>query len=590
MRTSLAPCCLDSDQPRQAVTALESALEAQSVPGTNLKGAVGGANWSFMLPRLELGQVLSLGCPSASSLATLSKLADTVAVWAKIQEHDRLRLLIAKESLRNVTLLEAGRGSLPIPDSDIDVVLVAKPGLVRSRLGDANAHAEIERVLKSDGLLYVESYSSLERWLGRGKASSSFDRIGDGLPLWVAPAFDEMRMAAPLSDSRAIEYVERRFSKPILARELVKHPRRVLARSHLLSRSLHRRAKFVSRARQELANGPPAYVKAIAASAGATLDGVRWAFAAPGDYDSQKVLLFLFDHDDGQPRSVVKITRDARYNSRLENEWRALSFLEERGIGVEGTRPSPLFRGQHAGLAVLGETALRGVPFRRQMKAGGEWQHARKVVEWLFTLGVATAHRPENGSIPAAASEALLDRFDELYRPARDTSRFLAEQVAAIAAAGDGMRLVFQHGDPGAWNLLVTPEGQPAFLDWEAADAEGMPLWDLFHFLRSFGFSLSKKAGRHDHVRSFADHVLAASELNRLLVETTTRYCAQTSLSPRLVQPLFYLCWMHRAVKEASRLRQDRLRSGRYFNLLRLAVDGRDAPGLQRLFSPPVAP
>ena len=172
-----------------------------------------------MLPHLELGQVLSLGCPSASSLATLSKLADTVAVWAKIHEHDRLRLLIAKESLRNVTLLEAERGSLPIPDSDIDVVLVANPGLMRSRLGDANAHAEIERVLKSDGLLYVESYSSLERWLGRGRAGSSFDQIGDRLPLWVAPAFDEMRMAAPLSDSRAIEYVERRFFKPILPRD-----------------------------------------------------------------------------------------------------------------------------------------------------------------------------------------------------------------------------------------------------------------------------------------------------------------------------------------------------------------------------------
>ena len=113
-----------------------------------------------------------------------------------------------------------------------------------------------------------------------------------------------------------------------------------------------------------------------------------------------------------------------------------------------------------------------------------------------------------------------------------EMSRFLTEQVAALAAAGDGMRLVFQHGDPGPWNLLVTPEGQPAFLDWEAADAEGMPLWDLFHFLRSFDSPLSKEAGRHDHLRSFADHVLAASELNRLLVETTTRYCAQTSLSP----------------------------------------------------------
>ena len=49
--------------------------------------------------------------------------------------------------------------------------------------------------------------------------------------------------------------------------------------------------------------------------------------------------------------------------------------------------------------------------------------------------------------------------------------------------------------------------GPTRLLDWEAADAEGMPLWDLFHFLRSFEFSLSKEAGRHDHLRSFADHV-----------------------------------------------------------------------------------
>jgi aminoglycoside phosphotransferase (APT) family kinase protein len=157
--------------------------------------------------------------------------------------------------------------------------------------------------------------------------------------------------------------------------------------------------------------------------------------------------------------------------------------------------------------------------------------------------------------------------------------------VAAIAAGEAGIRLVFQHGDPGPWNLLITPEGQPAFLDWEAADPEGMPLWDLFHFLRSFGFSISKQAGRHDYIGSFADQVLAASELNRLLANTATRYCSETSLDCRLVEPLFYLCWTHRAVKEASRLPRDKLQSGRYFNLLRLAVEQRDAPGLRRLFS-----
>jgi SAM-dependent methyltransferase len=570
------------------VTALDSALDAQSFPGTNLKGAVGGANWCFVLPSLELGQVLSLGCPSPSSIATLSKLADNVAVWAKKEDHDRLQALIARGNLRNVTPLGAKHGSLPLPDRDIDLVFLAKPRFVRSQLGDAQAQAEIERVLKPDGLLYGESYSSGEGWFRRGRADSSFNRFGDRIPLWVAPAFDEMRMAAPLSDSPAIDYIERRFFKPIFRRELVKHPRRVLARSRVLSRFLRRRGVFVTRAGEELEKGPPAYVRAIAASAGATLDEVRWALAAPGDYDSQKVLLFLFDNDGAQPHAVVKITRDGRYNSRLENEWRALAFLEQRGIGAGGTRPSPLFLGHHAGLTVIGETALRGVPFRRQIKAGGDWKHAQKVIGWLETLGGATSHAPEDGSIVSGRLQGVLDSFNELYRPPQDIGRFLADQVAGIAA-GDGMRLVFQHGDPGPWNLLVTPDGEPAFLDWEAADPEGMPLWDLFHFLRSFGFSISKKAGKHDHIRSFADQMLAASKLNRLLVETSARYCAETSLPPSLVEPLFYLCWMHRAVKEASRLPHERLQSGRYFNLLRLAVEQRDAPGLRRLFSLPAA-
>jgi hypothetical protein len=570
------------------VHALKSSLETQFPPGTNLKGAVEGANWCFTLPRLALGQVLSLGRPSSPSLVTLSRLADNVAVWAKVQEHDRLNSLIAKEDLQNVVTLRAeGSTFLPAPESVIDTVLVAKPGFVRSELGGAKAQAEIERVLKPGGLLYVESYATVERWLRREKTEAWFDRSGGLNRLWLAPAFEEVLLAAPLGDSLAIEYVERFFLKPIFRRALFKRPRRVMGRSLLMSRFLRRRGLLVSGAGDEQATGPPAYVRALAAGAGAAVDGLRWALAAPGDHSSQKVLLFLFGKERGEPESVVKITRDARYNFRLENEWRALTLLEKRGIGQDGTCPSPLFLGHEAGLAVLGETALNGVPFLRRTEAGGGWQAARKVVEWLVTLGSTTAHQPESAPIVAARLRGLLDQFDEVYRPPKEIVRFLGDQVAAVGESGNGMRLVFQHGDPGPWNLLVTPKDQPAFLDWEAADPEGVPLWDIFHFLRSFGFSLLQERRRQDALQSFADQVLADSELNRFLVETAARYCAETSLSPKLVEPLFYLCWMHRAVKEASRLPHDRLHSGRYVNLLSLAVERRNAPGLRRLFSIP---
>ncbi len=565
------------------MTTFEQALWAQSAPGTNLKGSVDGANWCFLLPRLELGRVLTLGRPAASSLATLSKLGDEVVVWANAVDHDRLQAKVEKRNLGNVRILAAEHGkALPLSDDVIDVVLVASPRLARSGIGGAKVH-ELMRVLKPTGALYVES-----RLLDRRRRHASEWSLDPTQHtfLWAAPAWGELRFAAPVGDPAATSYLERHFLKPLVRQTLLKRPGRVAARTPLANRLVRRRALIVTRDGETRLAGPPAYVQTIAEQAGTTVEGLRWAFAAPGEHSSQKALFFLFDDADVQPRSVVKITRDGSHNPRLENEWQALGLLQERGIGDERTRPSPLFLGHHAGLAVLGETAITGTPFVEQTEASHECPHARRVAEWLLALGVSTAHAPADPCLVVSRLRAVLERFDELYRPDRETSRLLSDQMAALAGSADALRLVFQHGDPGPWNIVVTPDGRPGFLDWEAADPDGMPLWDLFHFVRSFGLAVSQKAGRRDPGRSFADQILAESGVNGLLVETTNRFCAETGVSTRLVEPLFYLCWVHRAVKEASRLSRKELQSGRYFNLLRLAVVRRNAPGLHRLFSP----
>jgi hypothetical protein len=86
-------------------------------------------------------------------------------------------------------------------------------------------------------------------------------------------------------------------------------------------------------------------------------------------------------------------------------------------------------------------------------------------------------------------------------------------------------------------------------------------------------------------MRSFDEQLLAESELGRLLVRTTSRFCAEAGLATELVAPLFYVCWMQRALKEVTRLHPRRLDRGRYVNLLRVAIDRREAPGLRRLFT-----
>lgn len=562
------------------MTAFEQALEAQSVPGTNLKGSIDGADWTFLLPRLVLGRVLAVGCPAPSALATVARLSDEVVVWDRAAHHDRFRGMVEKRRLGNVRFLPAERGAaLPLGDDDLDVVVVASP-----RLAGWVGAGELGRVLKPNGALYVEP--PLLDLRHRYSVESFLDDAYRREVLWAAPAWGGLRFAAPAADSAAVAYVERHFLKPLFRRMLLKCPGKVVARTPFVNALARRRALLATRGEDDAPRRPPAYVRDIAGAAGTPIDNHRWAFAAPGRYSSQKALFFLFDGEDTQPQAVVKITRDERHNPRLENEWQALGLLQEREIGDPGTRPLPLFFGRHAGLAVLGETAVAGTPFLKRTKGTDDCPHARAVVEWLLELGVSTAHAVSDASRQARYLEALLERFDELYRPDRPASRFLERELSTLATEAGALRLVFQHGDPGPWNVVVTADGSPGFLDWEAAEPDGMPLWDLFHFLRSFGLTVSRKAGRHDPGRSFGDQMLATSGLNRLLVDATGRFCDETGLPTRLIEPLFYFCWIHRAVKEASRLPREALASGRYYNLLRLAIARRDSPGLQRLFSP----
>ena len=168
----------------------------------------------------------------------------------------------------------------------------------------------------------------------------------------------------------------------------------MLARQAAVRRIVRRRAALGGPSAERPGAGLPAYVRAIAAEAGADVEHTRWALAAPGDYPSQKVLFFLFGSTGEVPDAIVKITRDPELNYRLENEWRALTILRELGVGTDDTLPRPLFLGSHSGLAVLGESAIDGAPFRERTRATADCVHARAAVEWLLELGTATVSRP----------------------------------------------------------------------------------------------------------------------------------------------------------------------------------------------------
>jgi len=278
------------------------------------------------------------------------------------------------------------------------------------------------------------------------------------------------------------------------------------------------------------------------------------------------------------------MTRDPALNPRLENERRALALLEKRGIGDAETLPRVAFFGHHRGLAVLGETIVEGVPFERQASGAADCPHARDAIAWLTDLGARTADRAAATAGQAAeVLGKLLARFAEIYRPDPSQLSFLEAQMAAIARGHEAFPLVFQHGDPGTWNAVISPSGRTAFLDWEAAEAQGMPLWDLFYFVRTYGAWSLRAGASGDVTKGFGAQFLDSTPFRSLLIESTERYCGEVGVAQRYVEPLFYTCWMHRALKEATRLSTDALGNGHYANVLRASIERREA--LEALFA-----
>lgn len=591
-----------------ASTSLLSITRATAfVPGTNQRWHVTGANWTFLLPSLELGHILCIGRPSDATLATLRRIGRTVTVVASLDAGG----------------MAAVGGATPLdPDRRFDLIAVLDPDQVRRLLDDDRpALANVGRVLTDSGCVYLDLGTPTSRRTSHRLMAGLAAAGWEGEAFGMTPLMGEVHTAVPLDDGatgafwrdralyslssgavkralaarlrprrrdRRLEAAGRAQETP--ARASARSPRR-LARAAavgiglLAERAEHglagrgwlpERVGLVTTAggRSDERDGPPGYLRDLARAFGVDLGGWRWAVSAKGEYSSRKVLVYLFEPGAARPAIIVKLTRDAALNPRLENERDALVALWQVGMGAPATLPRVVFHGHHGGLAIVAETVIDGVPFREAARWSADCPYAGAAVDWLVRLGAATADRTSTPPREAAAVlRDLFERFRAIYRLTKAQEAVLGGQIAAVAAHPGPFPTVFQHGDPGTWNLLATPGGQVAFLDWEAAEATGMPLWDLFYVLRSYAVGTSRAGGEHDLLRGLRAHFFTGSPLTPWIAAGIARGVAAAGVPADLVGALFYSCWMHRALKEATRLPAAAVDAGHYANLLRMCLD-----------------
>lgn len=566
---------------------LDHTLKTEFIPGTNLTGGLASASWRFLLPSLQLKNILCVEVPEIATLNVLSQhCAQLTVISTEARKLEAARQKIARQGdsqLRMIHVHDFKR--LPLAENSLDLIMLAGENGLALVQQSPSLHEECNRLLTPQGTIYFE-ISTLAQ---RRRVRNVLHRLReDGFKrariFWLTPLRGELRTAFPLGDERMTQYLlthvlfGQSFKKRTASRLGA-----MLSRSGLFSKLMPRRAVLLQRsARKEQLCDAPEYLLELAKPAGLDLRRYRFGLSARGKYNSNKTIFYAFAENSVRADLVVKMTRAPQFNARLENEYRVLALLDQRGYVARESFPQPLFFGHHAGLVIVGQKAVYGEPFRSRTLGTVQCPIARQALNWMNALACNSAEKA-SAHEAALALNTLFERFRAIYALAQHEHDFLAAQIAMIAQSPQAFPLVFQHGDPGTWNMLVSPEGKIIVIDWEAGEPQGLPLWDLLYFMRSFGNWCARQEGVRDTLKAFTKNFIEPSEVGGLLIATVEQYCARIGLERRLVGPLFYTCWMHRALKEATRLSTKELSDGHYFKLLKLAIAQSEAPALREL-------
>jgi hypothetical protein len=553
--------------PAASVLARTSATDVQ--PGSNLRSRRAGSSLLQLLPSRELGRV---GLAGRSSLATVASLTDRGEVVD-------MQLDVGTP----IDLLWLGEESGAVAPGDDRLVRLA------ARLAPGG------RVVGEVAGL------GAQRTLRRLEADLARTGLVADVAVWLRPRSGPIRTIVPVGDDASIKFMLSHGLAAPLVRVPAKHRlpiladlERRLAASRLGDR-LGRRIGFIARRSADMPDGSPAAATATTATTaedspghvapppwlvdalaqqGLAVGEHRWASAVPGEYASQKAIWYLFEPGSVEPELVVKLTRDPSFNGRLENEVAMLRRLEQVDLGREVLIPRAVALGESAGLAIAVETRVAGDPFAARARIGPADPALRSAVDWLTRLGVATRTRADSTALREALTLSV-ERCHGLYGFTAAEHAFLQEQVERVVDGGCPTVLI--HGDPGTWNLLLTADGRLGILDWEAAEPDGLPLWDLFHLVRAYATLASSRVLPHRSLRLARRHLVAGSSLTPSFAAAVARYREALDLPAAIVEPLYHLGWVHRATKEAARLTPDGLGRGHYIRLLRagMASDGR---------------
>jgi aminoglycoside phosphotransferase (APT) family kinase protein len=263
---------------------------------------------------------------------------------------------------------------------------------------------------------------------------------------------------------------------------------------------------------------------------------------------SRHVVALLIPNGAVEPSLVVKMPRLQGDGDGIAREVRILKALEETCPQASGSVPK-IVAFTDGDRPLLIETALVGSLITRTMVRAALSLRVDAVVTWL--MGLSSAPEDGDSSFERLIVEPL-SVFAESF-PKRARERDLVARTLEIVSPLREARLtrVFEHGDLSHPNLIWLPSDRVGVVDWELAEEDGFPLYDLSFFLAFATFALRRPTKPEEYVAAFDDAFFGGGGW---ATSRVSAYADGLELDEEVLTPLFVSCWARYAAQLVTRI------------------------------------
>jgi hypothetical protein len=269
--------------------------------------------------------------------------------------------------------------------------------------------------------------------------------------------------------------------------------------------------------------------------------GGSWVLSLGTGDDLQRAVFHVLERQ--RPAWVVKFTRVPGFDASFLRDAVGLELARLAGGAAAAHAPGYLGQLTTHGLTASVETAAVGTQLLRLLP-GRPLRLLADIADWTTRMGLET-RRPAADLAPERARLRAMTAAERgLSLPAD-----LVDRVPSLPA-------VLQHNDLGSWNIISDGRAFTA-VDWESAQAAGLPLWDLLYFAADVLPRLDGP-GDVDTLLARTLQIFAGESRHSPLLFGWVRAAASAlSIPPSAWGPIAALCWLHHG--QSASLREEAL-------------------------------